>query len=349
MRPTRSRKRSTKAACDSPSRSSFIPPKAGVLRVLRGGRRGGFTLIEVLIALGIFLIGSVSIVGLFVTAAALHSDAVNRRTASFIARSKIAEVKATPFRRVFARTEISADNGATIEVDAVTADPVYPSAAFDRYPVPEDQSIDRSQGAILLEGENASDPPVWDEWAYYTGLTVNPTAPDTFDTSGERDKWGTSSDDPHPAGSRVLQPRTWYYVLSEAAISSDTVHVRGDPTTPPVAPSSGYLVIDEEWMRYGDIASSDDTHGSFTLADEDNDGNPDRGLGDTDVEAHDPGTPVTVAREHPRYPGFYYTVQFYPAGATGAEAKVIISVAWGSERKLRQAFFFHTLYTPTKY
>ena len=97
-------------------------------------------------------------------------------------------------------------------------------------------------------------------------------------------------------------------------------------------------------MRY---ASPDDS--SFTLADLDNDGNPDRGLGDSQRTAHKAGTPVTVAREHDRYPGYYYTVQFYPSNSKGSEAKVIVSVGYGNIRKLRKVFFFDTYYTPAKY
>ena len=55
------------------------------IRKARADSRAGMTLTEVMLALAVFLIGSVSIVGLFVSASVLHAEGANRRTASFIA------------------------------------------------------------------------------------------------------------------------------------------------------------------------------------------------------------------------------------------------------------------------
>jgi hypothetical protein len=118
--------------------------------------------------------------------------------------------------------------------------------------------------------------------------------------------------------------------------------VWGDPTSAPAAPVSGYIVIDEEWMPY----ASRDANG-FTVA-LDNNGVPYRGWGGTKAAAHSFGTPVTVAREHPFYPGFYYTVQFYPTDATGSSAQVIITVGYGNPNFFH-VHTFHTIYTPTSY
>ena len=67
--------------------------------------RSGLTLTEVLLAMGLFLVGSVSVIGLFVTGSVLHADACNRRTASFIANDLLAEVQGRRFREVMEHME----------------------------------------------------------------------------------------------------------------------------------------------------------------------------------------------------------------------------------------------------
>jgi len=89
---------------------------------------------------------------------------------------------------------------------------------------------------------------------------------------------------------------------------------------------------------------------SFALdpTDADGDGIPDvRGWADTGAIAHPPGTPVTVAREHPYYPGFYYTLQFYPTDATGQEAHVVISVGYGTPERFR-VHTFRSIFAPSR-
>ncbi len=58
------------------------------------------------------------------------------------------------------------------------------------------------------------------------------------------------------------------------------------------------------------------------------------------------------SRHHPQpypgYPGFYYTVQFYPVNATGAEAHVIVTVGYGTDRRFRVQEF-EGVYTPQSY
>ena len=74
----------------------------------------------------------------------------------------------------------------------------------------------------------------------------------------------------------------------------------------------------------------------------------DRGWGLTEVVYHRAGTPVTVAREHPYYPGYYYSVQFYPVSSNGAESQVVISVGYGNQQHFR-VHTLRTVYSPTTF
>lgn len=310
--------------------------------------RAGVTLMEVLLALAIFLIGSVSIIGLFVAASVLHVEAGNRRTASFIAEELLAGVTNLRFREVFARTTLEAGidgTATTIPALAVSPDVDSQGANFHRYPLSDlffplrpgqawDQ--DREEGAILVEGE----------WVWYGGLDE---VGDNFTACDRATGWALPAGD-HLLGQYILQPRTWYYVVSDAMTAGqDFVAVAGDPTSWPAggtpgAPENGYIVIDEEWMPY---VARDASIFAIDPTDADGDGIPDvRGYGGTAAVAHSPGTPVTVAREHPLYPGFYYTVQFYPINPGGAEAHVVVSVGYRTGNMFR-AWFFRSIYAPT--
>ena len=306
------------------------------------GSRAGITLTEVLLGLAVFMTGSVSIIGLFVTASVLHAEGANRRTASFIAEELLAEAQSTRFSEVFAKTQLSADvtaGAGSVGVYATQASDEYPAAAFDLHPVKEvffplrkDQDPDRDQGPLLIGIEW-----IWGDQGAgsFAGC--------------DRGLWRTSGvahfqDDP------VLAPRTWFFVLDDdpLAAAAATVTVHGDPTARPAdptgtndgAPLSGYIVIDEEWMGY----ESRDVNG-FTIGDLDNDGALDRGIGGTQAVEHAPGTPVTVAREHLFYPGFYYVVQFYPVNAGGSEARLLISVGYKTGNMFR-TWFFRGAYAP---
>jgi len=312
--------------------------------------RSGMTLLEVLLAMTIFLIGSVSLMGLFVTASALHADAMNRRRASFIAEELLAEVRALHFREVFAKTNVDGpsggDAGGTVTVFATGPTEFRQGALFSTFPAhyllnpitdpnAAVQIADRTSGPILLEGGGA----VEREWAWASYSTVGTT----FNiAAGDRPLWGTNTGPPfHADGARVLQPRSWRFVLDQdLAVNDTTVAVRND-TTAPQPPASGYIVVDEEWMPYASFASGDP--GSFTVADVSR-----RGWGGTRAAAHLAGTPVTVAREHPFYPGFYYTVQFYPTDAMASSAQVIVTVGYGNQNYFR-VHTFHSIYSPTGY
>jgi len=308
--------------------------------------RSGLTLVEVLMALAIFLIGSVSIIGLFVTASMLHKDAVERRTASYIAEDLLAELKGTPFREVFAKTNLDGQvlpGVANLDVDSTEADFNFQGAAFNLWPISIAPGQDRNAGPVLIDRE----------WMWYEDIPTD----DTLDVGTNRGLWGTD-DETHADRARVLAPRTWVYVLNDSldSVEGDPTDVDievmgnpgGDAANPPEveAPASGYIVVDTEWIRYTS-RNWDATNELGTFAWDDP--AEDRGAGDTAAPAHSPGTPVTVAREHPYHPGFYYTVQFYPVNASGAESKVFVSVGYGTARRLRRAHFFHTVYTPSKF
>ncbi len=306
-------------------------------------------------ALGIFLLGSVSIVGLFVAASVLHADAINRRTASFIGEELLAHVRTMRLRDVFATTDLAAGIGAgdpVIRVGATeaTSESGTRGANFHRYPFfpwPFENAEsgfapygpDRSVGPILIDQEL-----IW-----YTG---RPSGADQF-TGCARGLRGDG--DGHAEEADILQPRTWYYVLAgplpapPAAAPSDTqLSVYGDPSDttsghPPPVPTRGYIVLGEEWIRYtGTAWDSATDRGEFSWEDED----ASRGAGDTEAVAHPAGTPVSVAYEHPRYPGFYCSVQFYPSNTAGSQARVLIGVGYGTPERFR-LHSFHTIFTPT--
>lgn len=68
----------------------------------RGGR--GFTLMEILIALGIFVIAASSIMSLFVVAASTHKRAVDNTRAAMLAESLLSELEADVKRGAVLRT-----------------------------------------------------------------------------------------------------------------------------------------------------------------------------------------------------------------------------------------------------
>ena len=96
------------STCDgrSPSAALSAPSAGSALKMGLRGRRG-MTLLEVLLTLAIFLVGSVGIIGLFTAASVLHKDAVDRRTAAYIAETVLAHVQAQAMHEVFAKTTIS--------------------------------------------------------------------------------------------------------------------------------------------------------------------------------------------------------------------------------------------------
>ncbi len=346
--------------------------------------RSGMTVLEVLLALAIFLIGSVSIIGLFAAASVLHADAVGRRTAGFVAQELLAQVQTMRMRDVYAKTTLAEDVGAgdtEIQVNSVTATMAEQAANFDECPVVASiapvqtglaDPIARTTGPVLIGNE----------WIWYPALQL----PNTLgnDPAGEplrRPMWGTTSPDAgHAADDTVLQPRTWYYVVDDQDpintppnmpsdgegwdplpasgvvriwVAGNPIHVGG--LMPPLydgdfsAPEQGYLVIDEEWFRYEATGFDPDRippwgQGWFQISQ--TDGEPDRGWGGTEAVAHSCGSPVTIAREHPYYPGFYYTVQFYPVNTTGLQAQVVVSVGYRTGALFR-VWTFRSLFTPT--
>ena len=221
----------------------------------RAGSRAGMTLTEVLLGLAVFLTGSVSIIGLFVTASVLHAEGANRRTASFIAEELLAEAQSTRFSEVFAKTQLSADvtaGAGSVGVYATQASDEYPAAAFDLHPVKEvffplrkNQDPDRDEGPLLIGTEW-----IWGDQGAgnFAGC--------------ERGLWGTNNV-AHVADDPVLAPRTWFFVLDNAPLAAAdiTVTVHGDPLNLPDgpdtgAPETGYIVVDEEWTTKAAAAAA---------------------------------------------------------------------------------------------
>jgi hypothetical protein len=262
-------------------------------------------------------------------------------------------VQAKPMHEVFAKTTIVAPGdtgGASITVNAVQPEANDTIAYFYYWPA---SITKRIEGFLLLQGGAG----VPDELAFYDALPTS-GSPGTF-TNVTRNLTGTSG--VHPDGSRVLQPRTWDYALSSTIANSvGTVPVYGDPLNqppapppppvlPPGAPATGYIVVDKEWMQYSSITPGPPAAFNIDPTDADGNGVPDaRGWGQTTATAHNAGTPVTVAQEYPGYPGFYYTVQYYPVNATGAEARVIVTVGYGPPTRFR-VVEFEGVYTPSQY
>ncbi len=58
--------------------------------------RSGFTLIEILVALGIFVVGMISIVGLLVAGTGAHRDALVETDVTFLVDSILAEIEGAP-------------------------------------------------------------------------------------------------------------------------------------------------------------------------------------------------------------------------------------------------------------
>lgn len=309
--------------------------------------RAGLTLIEVMIALGVFLVGAVSVAALFVTATGLHTEAIRRRTASFIAQQLLADLQTQPMRQIFARTQLDGaitDSDAFIDVDGTAPGIDDQDPTFNLWPLPADQDVNRNSGPLLINRE----------WIWYENRTISP--PEFRDC--DRGMWHSYAD-PHDDEDVVLQPRTWIYVVADQdpggtnhdmEADAPGVTVDGDPIAHPPGQepgTPGYVVIDEEWIRYIGTNGS-----AFTWPDPNNASLPlegARGQGETEATAHRMGTPVTVAREHSDYSGYYYTVQYYPLNPSVSRAKVIVSVAYGTATQLQRAYFFHTTYTPTQY
>jgi prepilin-type N-terminal cleavage/methylation domain-containing protein len=75
---------------------------AGRSRVAPRPSRGGFTLIEVMIALGIFSLGIGGVLAIFMAAAATHRRALDETTAAIVAEGAVAEVRSEFVRSGFA-------------------------------------------------------------------------------------------------------------------------------------------------------------------------------------------------------------------------------------------------------
>jgi hypothetical protein len=293
------------------------------------------TLLEVLLTMAIFLVGSVGIIGLFVAASVLHKDAVDRRTASYIAETLMAKVQATPLRDIYAKSRIypvppGDPLGPRIAVYSVRANANNQAAGFP------------GNGFVLLEGGGG----VPDELAWYGALYWAVGFPQPYEEFGQpltRNIVGGGG--AHPDNSDVLAMKTWVNCLTAPITAADTTFVAyGQGSW--LLPSQGYLVIDKEWMPYSKAFNG--TWDQYTVRDLNSDGVADRGFGRTTAAPHNQGAPVMIAKEFPGYPGFYYTLQYYPVNATGAESRVIVSIGYGPETRFRTETF-EGVYTPNQY
>ena len=288
-------------------------------------RREGMTLLEVLLTLAIFLVGSVGIIGLFVAASVLHKDAVERRTASYIAETLLANVQAKPMNEVFAKTNIASPPG-VLALPVNATNPVQALNLIAGFGPP--QATPPTQFPILINSEQ--------RWV------TDIASPTQFNIDA-----ATAQAPPAP----VLQPLTWKFVLtgnigyksSDPTSTAINVNATGTP------PASPYIVIDKEWIKYSQFTAGTPATFSVDPADTDGNGIPDaRGFGLTFATGHNAGAPVTVAKEYPGYPDFYYTVQYYPVNATGAEARVIVMVGFGTPKRFHVEAF-EGVYTPGQY
>jgi len=309
-----------------------------IRRALRD--RAGLTLMEVVLALAIFMVGSVSVIGLFVAASLLHTDAVNRRTASFIAHEVLAEVAAAPSGNVFARTRLTAD--------FAIGDPWLWVAAVDPTISSPNADFADSQGPLLVGSE-----------LFWYAFQDTGTVPPRFGTLTPGLYDATPTD--HAVAEHVLQPLTWHYILDQdiARDIPDTDRDYDDPTlqvdfnvnwtVDPEGPNGldlpVYAVVGQEWMRISEIPLNNTTTHTATLRVLEDDRR--QGQEETDAVYHRYGVPVTIAREHPRYPNFYYTVQFFPVNSSGAESAVVVSVGYGPRGRFR-THFLRSTYTPPR-
>lgn len=101
--------------------------------------QGGFTLIEVLMALAIMAVGSTAAIGLFTAAVSLHKRALDQTTASLVAQSAFAEVRGAltlgfdteRLERVPTALAPGAGGASVLYFRKNVQDPAYPGYRYD--------------------------------------------------------------------------------------------------------------------------------------------------------------------------------------------------------------------------
>jgi hypothetical protein len=90
------------------------------MRALRstgpGSRRGGFTIVEVLVALGILLFGMTAVIGMLTFGSALSRTALLRTSAAASAQAVVADLEETLFPLVETGSPADADAGPPVEI-----------------------------------------------------------------------------------------------------------------------------------------------------------------------------------------------------------------------------------------
>lgn len=294
--------------------------------VFRDGERGGLTLIEVMIALAIFMVGSISIMALFVAGAKMHADATSCRTASQILESLHAEVRAMPMTWMYAKTKLAQNidrDVVTFQAEASGFEIDHIGAGFDQWP---DSTLPRDSGLLYIGRET-----LW-----YGGLAPKFFTGCIRGVAGPEPPIGPNM--PHFIGDRVLQPRLASHALAVPMDKSDaTALVLGAPNN---LPQSGYFAIDTEWFQYDGLNLTDPSPDNGIIA---------RGIGQTEAQWHKAGAHVAFASEYPHHPGYYYTIQTYPINTVGTETFVIIAVGYERQGKIRRVHTIQTPYSPFKY
>jgi prepilin-type N-terminal cleavage/methylation domain-containing protein len=120
---------------------------------------GGFTLIEVLVALAIMAVGSTAAIGLFTAATALHKRAVDQTSAALVASSAIDEVRgamtlgySTAGLERMPAAAAAASGGAPVLIHRKNAvDPAYPGYAYDVLLTPLDAADPEEADSFHVE------------------------------------------------------------------------------------------------------------------------------------------------------------------------------------------------------
>ena len=340
-------------------RPGRLPPRRGTrLHPLR--ERAGMTLVEVLMALAIFMLGAVGIIGLFATATRLHYDAGQRRIASFVLDSTLAEVQKQPLAAYYAETKLIADataGSSTLDVDStfpyvdVVLDQDNPQAQFQRWPWwTQDFTDSRRTGMLIVGGE----------WIWSDGLSAH-----EFNTL-TRGLWGPPGG--HPAGSKVRQVREWVLAYRDMP-TRFRLECLGRPTDLPI-PAQGYLEVEGTWMEYSgfddtgfDIVAQPDVRGLVLLpggqmaSTDTRDGLPDRSVGGTPEPLPNPNpaggalrpVAVNVARPVDGYDHCWGVTSLMPTTNYTVGTRVRMSVGMEQAGRLRNVWATEFVYFPEHY
>ncbi len=155
--------------------------------------RAGFSLIEMLAALGLFLVGAVSVLALYAVAAGVHKRSQDRSNATLIATSALSQIRA--------------ESVSSLKVGGVAAASIAPGdtlillqlpyGSLDDFP---DPTGGEPQYALILDESGPTSGSQY-EWISYTGKATSPSPALVGCVRGLADS-GTNDD--HPAGSLVV-------------------------------------------------------------------------------------------------------------------------------------------------